>query len=67
MHLGLSTHHLTVRERRQLKRVYQLLQAITDMHCHTCECPLCEARSMSCTEEEAAFHVVYVPCEDGRN
>ena len=61
------THHLTDAERLQLAQANRLLTAITDAHCHSCECCLCEARALTDVQDEEAYHVEYVPAETGEN
>lgn len=62
-----ATHHLSPSERLKLQEANALLREITDGHCHSCECSLCDARASTDVQEEESYHVRYVPSEDGRN
>lgn len=55
------THHLTDDERGLLRAANLSLTKITLEHGISCRCVLCEARMLTDVQEDASYHVQYLP------
>lgn len=63
----LAIHRLTPHEIGLLRAANSALTAITESHCHNCECELCEARMLTDTQDAASLCVPHIPAGNEAN
>lgn len=60
-HRPRQTHHLSPLERAMLAHANWILTELTRAHCPFCDCEMCDARVLTDCQDEAAYHVPFVP------